>query len=134
MPLPPPPPPPPPCLTLSRKRLRSSGFVRCVTGSSPIARLRALGLHLTQRGVAGDARVMFLRDLMQTRCFACYTLRKHGRCGGDESGGRKCDDRCLHFSVFPPWNEMPGKLKLDPFRERATSRYSEGVEPTFKTG
>jgi len=29
---------------------------------------------------------------------------------------------------------MPGKLKLDPFRERATSRYSEGVEPTFKTG
>jgi hypothetical protein len=28
----------------------------------------------------------------------------------------------------------PGKLKLDPFRERATSRYIEGVEPTFETG
>jgi hypothetical protein len=42
--------------------------------------------------------VMFPRDLMlQTRCLAWYTLRKHGRCGGDEGDGRKYDDRCLHF-------------------------------------
>jgi hypothetical protein len=70
---------------------------------------------------------MFIKNLMlQTRCFAWYTLRKHGRCGGDESGGRKCDDRCLHFSILPPWNKKPAqRLKLEPFRERAASRYGE---------
>src|SRR6266853_2042637 len=36
-----------------------------------------LASHAARR----SARVMFLRDLMlQTRCFACYTLRKRGRC------------------------------------------------------
>jgi hypothetical protein len=76
--------------TLSHTVEKTTAFVRRVTGSSRIARLRALGLHLAQRGMAGDARVMFLRDLMlQTRCFACHTLRKRGRCGGDESGDRK---------------------------------------------
>jgi hypothetical protein len=75
-----------------------TAFTRRVSGSTRIARLRARGLHLTQRRVTGGARVMFLGDLMlQTRCFARYTPRKRGRCGGDESGGRKCDDRCLHF-------------------------------------
>jgi len=43
--------------------------------------------------------------MLQTNCFAWYTLRKRGWCGGDESGGTKCDDRCLHFSVLPPWNK-----------------------------
>ena len=41
---------------------------RRVTESCRIALLGAPGLHLTQRSVAGDARVMFLGDLMlQTR-------------------------------------------------------------------
>jgi hypothetical protein len=89
--------------TLSHTFEKTTAFVRRGTGSSRIARLRALGLHLTQRGVAGDAWVMFLRDLvLQTRCFTWYTLRKH-RYAGDESSGRKCDDRCLH-SVLPLWN------------------------------
>ena len=81
--------------TLSHTFEKTTAFVRRGTGSSRIARLRALGLHLMQRGVAGDAGVMFLGDLMLRRCFA--RLRKRGRCGGDESRGRKCDDRCLHF-------------------------------------
>jgi len=58
--------------------------------------------------VAGDSRVMLPGDLMlQTRHFACCCLRNHGRCGGDESGGRKCDDRCLHFSILRPRNKKP---------------------------
>ena len=80
--------------------------------------------------VAGNSRVMLLRDLMmQTRHFACCSLRNHGRCGGDESGGGKYDDRCLHFSILPPRNKKAPRsgLKLDPFGQRATSRYGEGV-------
>jgi len=65
--------------------------------------------------------------MLQARCFARYALRKHSRCGGDESGGRKCDDRRLHFSALPPWNKSPGgRLNLDPFRESTTSRYGDG--------
>lgn len=70
---------------------------------------------------------MFLGDLMlQARCSG--TLRKQGRCGGEESDGGKRDDRRLHFSVLP-WNESPrgASLKLDPFREPDTSRSGDGV-------
>jgi hypothetical protein len=103
--------------------VQTTGFTSRVTESSRIALLRALGLHLTQRSVA--APVMFLGDLM---LLTRYTLCKHGRCGGDESGGRKCDDRCLHFSVLPPWNKKPAqRAEVRPFRERATSRHGEGV-------
>jgi hypothetical protein len=123
--------------TLSHTVEKTTAFVRRVTGSSRIAPLQALGLHLTQRGVAGDARVMFRRDLMlQTRCFACYTLRKRGRCGGDESGGRKRDDRSLHF-FGPPSLEIRSPAQpdeLEPFPEQATSRCSERVELTLETG
>jgi hypothetical protein len=109
--------------------VQATGLTRHITESSRIALPRALGLHLTRRSVAGDGRVMFLKNLMlQARCFAWYTLRKYGRCGGDESGGRKCDDRCLHFSILPPWNKKPAqRLKLDPFRKRAASRCGEGA-------
>jgi hypothetical protein len=72
---------------------------------------------------------MFLGNLMlQTRCLAWYTLRKHGRCGSDESGSRKCDDCCLHLSVLPHWNKKPEqRLKLNPLGEQAASRYGEGA-------
>ena len=95
-----------------------TGFSRHVTESARIAFLRAPGLHLARCSGAG-ARVMFPGDLMlQTRCLALHTLRKR-RCGDDESGDRKCDDRCLHFSVLPPWMDSPrSDLKLDPLRER----------------
>ena len=107
--------------------VHATGFSRYVTESSRIAFLRAPGLHLAQRNVAG-ARVMFPGDLMlETWCRALHTLRKR-RCGDDESGDRKCDDRCLHFSVLPPWMNSPRSgLKLDPLRERAASRYGEGA-------
>ena len=107
MPLPPPPPPP---RLSGHFGLFVQNLTRRVTESSRIALLQALGLHLTPWSVPGDTRVMFLRDLMrQTRRLAWYTLREHGRCGGDESGGRKCDDRCLHFSVLPPLNKKPAQ-------------------------
>jgi hypothetical protein len=66
---------------------------------------------------------MFLGDLVpRTRRFAWHTLRKRGRCG-DESGGRKRNDRCLHFQSSLPGMKSPrGWLKLEPFHERATSR------------
>ena len=75
------------------------GFIRRVTESSRIALLRAFGLHLTQRSVAGAARMMFLRDLvLQSRCFVWYTLRKHG--GGNESGrpASRCNRGCALLS------------------------------------
>ena len=85
-----------------------TAFTRRVTGSARIARLRARGLHLTRRRVTGDARVMFLGDLMlHTCCFTRYTLRKRDRSGGDENGGGKCDNRCLHFSFLPLRIEPP---------------------------
>jgi hypothetical protein len=58
--------PPAATATLSHTVEKTTAFVMCVTGSSRIARLRALGLHLTQRGVPGDARVMFLRVRPET--------------------------------------------------------------------
>ena len=108
--------------------VQTSGCSRCVTESSLIAVLPTPGLHLTLRRVAGDNRVMLPGDLMlRAGDFAGYGLRRHGQCGGDQSGGRKCDDRCLHFSVLPPWNRKAHSgAKLDLFHERAASRYSEG--------
>src|SRR5450631_3317506 len=37
--------------------------------------------------------------------FCLSTLRRHGRCGGDESGGKQCDDRCLYVAVLSPWKK-----------------------------
>lgn len=102
-----------------------TALIRRVGRSCRIVILRALGLRLTRRSVAGDARVMFPGDVMlQARCLARYTLCKHGRCGGSESGGRKCDDRCLHFQTSLIGTTTPHRLK---FRQCATSRRGEGA-------
>lgn len=66
--------------------VQNPGIIRRVTESSRVALFRVLGLRPTQRSVAGDVRVMFFNLMLQTRRFAWYTPRKHGRCGGDESG------------------------------------------------
>jgi len=52
---------------------------------------------------------IFLGDLMlRTRCFARHVFRKRGRSGGDESGGRKCDDCSLH-----PSSSLFGTMSCD---------------------
>jgi len=60
--------------------------------------------------------------MLQTNCFAWYTLRKRGWCGGDESGGTKCDDRCLHFSVLPPWNKRARVADSTPSRRHSRAQ------------
>src|SRR5579872_5863884 len=70
---------------------------------------------------------MLFGDLVMTCCLARYTLRKRGRCCGDERRGGKCDDRRLHFSVLPGIRVRAVRLKLGPFREPAASRYGEGI-------
>src|SRR5260221_13558681 len=55
--------------------------------------------------------------MLQTRCFAWYTLRKHIRRRGDESDGGKSDDRCLHFSALLGIESPRSGLKLAPFHE-----------------
>ena len=76
---------------------RISSWIGSGIGSSigsRIARPRAVGVHHSPRSVAGDGLVALLEDLM---LLFRYIAGMHGRSGGDQDCGKKCDYRCLHF-------------------------------------